>query len=177
MAAKVKAVSASVKFPVGKKFPAKFGDGNRVNVVFTGEGGVEYTIWGDESDPILNILRRGQSVQLVEDSKGRFAVLETTELAKQIAESTLLEQSQISSGRLDDTIHEEPISPSEFTPWTSEQKKIIAQRINQNADLLAYCLKVSHEKFELAGLASGDDIRALAITLFIQAMHQNKDAK
>lgn len=54
------------------------------------------------------------------------------------------------------------------TGWTPEEKKAIASKVNQNADLLAYCLQTAQAKF--GDLVGAEDIRALAITLFLQAV-------
>jgi hypothetical protein len=176
MVAKLKILNATVKYPVGKKFPTKFGSGNRVNVVLVGENGAEYTIWSDENDVILNVLQKGQSVQLIEDDKGKYSVVETPELARQIEQHTLLHSTHeteaqdrnFSAPELIDKVYK-------FKPWTPEERKIIATQVSQNADLLAHCLKTSHEKFANPAqplVHEEESIRALAIALFAQAMRE-----
>lgn len=55
--------------------------------------------------------------------------------------------------------------------WSPEQKRAIAAKVSQHADLLAYCLQVSHQKFAQTGLVESEEsVRTLATTLFIQAL-------
>jgi len=51
--------------------------------------------------------------------------------------------------------------------WTPEQKHALAAKVQQNADLLRYCLETAQVKF--ADLVEPSDIRALATTLFLSA--------
>lgn len=50
--------------------------------------------------------------------------------------------------------------------WTVDEKKAIAAKVNQHADLLKYCLETSRAKFD--GLVETEEsYRSLAVTLFL----------
>lgn len=64
-------------------------------------------------------------------------------------------------------------SPTAKTPlatdgWTLEQKQAIAAKIERHSDLLRFCLETVQRKF--GSLVEPQDIRALATTLFLQAI-------
>lgn len=52
--------------------------------------------------------------------------------------------------------------------WTPEEKRAIATKIEQQSELLRFCLVTAKRKF--GDLVAPEDIRALATTLFIQAL-------
>ena len=52
--------------------------------------------------------------------------------------------------------------------WTLEEKKVIAAKIEQNSDLLRFCLETSQHKFGDL-VESEESLCCLATTLFIQA--------
>jgi len=58
-------------------------------------------------------------------------------------------------------------SPAE-AGWTLEEKKVIAAKIEQNSDLLRFCLETFQHKFGDL-VESEESLRCLTTTLFIQA--------
>lgn len=54
--------------------------------------------------------------------------------------------------------------------WSDEQKLALSAQICDHANLLRFCLEVTHEKF--ADLADPRDFRALATTLYLQVLRQ-----
>jgi len=59
--------------------------------------------------------------------------------------------------------------------WTPEQKRAIAAYVEDQADLLGFCLKVSREKFASPHnplVETEESIRTLAISLYITTQHR-----
>ena len=134
-------LQGKVKYAAGS--PKDFGHGDRINVVITASNSEEIKLWGKPTDAIAN-LKRGQSVQVIFDGKTH----------------KLLESEQVESKP------EAAIVPI----LDNDRKRAIAQSINQNADLLAFCLQTSKAKFLETGLIESEEsMRSLATTLFIQA--------
>jgi len=53
--------------------------------------------------------------------------------------------------------------------WSPEERRAIATKIQQHADLMAYCLETSRQRFD--GLVEAEEsFRALATTLFLAAI-------
>lgn len=116
---------------------------DRINVVVTASDGDEIKLWGKPTDAIAN-LKRGQAVQVIFDGKA-YKLLES------------------------ESVESKPETPVDTT-LSNERKRAIAQSINQNADLLAFCLQTSKAKFLETGLIESEEsMRSLATTLLIQA--------
>jgi len=116
---------------------------DRINVVVTASNGEEIKLWGKPTDAIAN-LKRGQAVQVIFDGKA-YKLLES------------------------ESVESKPETPVDTT-LSNERKRAIAQSINQNADLLAFCLQTSKAKFLETGLIESEEsMRSLATTLLIQA--------
>jgi hypothetical protein len=63
--------------------------------------------------------------------------------------------------------------PEVFKLWTDEEKKQIAAKIDQEADLLRYCLQTARKKFIDSGLVETEEsVCSLASVLFSQATGQ-----
>ena len=109
----------------------------------TASDGDEIKLWGKPTDAIAN-LKRGQAVQVIFDGKA-YKLLES------------------------ESVESKPETPVDTT-LSNERKRAIAQSINQNADLLAFCLQTSKAKFLETGLIESEEsMRSLATTLLIQA--------
>lgn len=52
--------------------------------------------------------------------------------------------------------------------WSADQKHAIAAKVEQNADLLRFCLEIAQRKF--GELVAPEDLRCLATTLFLSAI-------
>jgi len=60
-------------------------------------------------------------------------------------------------------------TPAQTTGWTPDEKRAIATKVAQHADLMVHCLKTSRKKF--GGLVETEEsLRALATTLFLAAI-------
>lgn len=59
------------------------------------------------------------------------------------------------------------------TGWSPEQKRLLANRANQHADLLAYCLQISQQKFGEM-MQSEESIRALATTIYLSTLRDSR---
>lgn len=138
---------ATVKFPAGRVVETQYGD--RINVVFTPtNGGEDIKLWGKPDDPRLTSLKRGNPVQLIHDGKG-YKLLET---AQPMTTAAQLPQ------------------PTTQTPeWSDERKRAIAAQIKRNARLFRFCYDQAKDAFEGEALEV-EDLRAIATTLFIQAL-------
>lgn len=110
--------------------------------------GEEIKLWGNPGDPALTALKKGQQVAIAQDQKG-WKLLNTPPA----------EDSQVEPGNgKAATLH---------TPLTPDEKKAVANYLDQLGDLYGYCQRVAVAK-NLAEEA--EDIRAIATTLFIQAV-------
>ena len=138
----MKILTAKVKFPP-RNITTQYGP--RVNVGLTTPDGENITLWSKPEDPTLLQLSRGQEVQVCQDEKGKYKLLE--------------QQSKASPSK--------PLPKA--TEWTPDEKKALATRVSQHADLLRYCLETSRNRFGDL-LEQEESIRALATTLFIQAV-------
>ncbi|MGA7934812.1 MAG: hypothetical protein WCA35_14805 [Kovacikia sp.] len=153
-------VQGTVKYAAGPVRDTK--NGPRINVVVTLADGEETKLWGDSGDPTLVPLRKGNAVQLVKNAKGTgYSLLDT------------------SPGTPADppvTAHAPGYSPRQretWKPWTDEEKKQLAAKIDQESDLLHYCLQTARKKFFDSGLVETEEsVCSLASVLFSQATEQ-----
>lgn len=136
-------VTAKVKYTGGKVIETKHG--NRINAVVELEDGQEVKVWGNPGSAIAH-LTKGQSVQLVYDGKSH----------KLVTDQPLTTA---------DKLQPQPVS-TELTP---AQKRAWAKEIENSADLLKFCYQTVQSKFE-GVVEAPAEIRALATTLFIEAM-------
>ena len=137
-------IQGKVKYAAGT--PKDFGHGDRTNILVTTSNGDEIKLWGKPTDAISN-LKRGQAVQVIFDGKNHKLI----ELDSEQVESK-----------------PEPVAKD--GTLSPDHKRTIAMSINQNADLLAFCLQTSKAKFLETGLIESEEsMRSLATTLFIQA--------
>jgi hypothetical protein len=138
----MRVIEATVKFPAGRVFESQFGP--RVNALLSLPDGSDIKVWGNPNDAALSVLQRGQAVKVLLDHRGKYKLLEAPQ---------------------------QPLKPSTAPKaghiMTDDDKRAIAERIQQEASLLRYCLSVSKEKF--ADLITGEEsFRALATTLFLR---------
>jgi hypothetical protein len=135
-------IEATVKFPPGRAFESQFGP--RVNALLSLLDGTDIKVWGNPNDVALSALKRGQAVKVLVDHRGKYKLLETSQ-------EPLKQPTALKTGHI----------------MTDDDKRAIAERIQQEAALLRYCLTVSKEKF--ADLITGEEsFRALATTLFLR---------
>lgn len=137
-----------VKFPAGKVFTTQYGD--RVNAVVTiQQTGEEIKLWGSPGDGTLTALKKGQQVSLAQDQKGW----------KLLSVPPAEDAAPTSNGNG---------KRKEHTPLTVEEKRAIASYIDELGDLFGYCQKVATAK----NLGTEEEMRAIATTLFIQAVRK-----
>lgn len=136
-----------VKFAAGK--PVQTSYGLRINAVVTLASGEEVKLWGDPGDPMLTALAKGQQVQLAQNAKGNWQLV----------------QQQQSQG----VPHQGNGNGVVRTEWTPEEKRAIAARIEEKAKLMKFCLEQARKH---CGdyLESSEDLRAVAIVLFGEAV-------
>jgi hypothetical protein len=154
-------IQGTVKYAAGPARDTK--NGPRINVVVTLPDGEETKLWGDPGDPSLTPLKKGNAVQLVKNAKGTgYSLLDTapTTPAAPLAPTPAPGNS--------------PRQQTEvFKPWTDEDKKQLAAKIDQDAELMKYCLQTARKKFVDSGLVEDEaSICALASVLFSQATGQ-----
>jgi hypothetical protein len=63
-----------VKFTAGE--PRQTSYGMRINCVITLPSGEEVKLWGDPGDPMLTSLTKGQQVQLAQNAKGNWQLVQ-----------------------------------------------------------------------------------------------------
>ena len=144
--------TATVKFPAGKTFTTQYGD--RVNAVLTIPAtGEEVKLWGNPGDPALTALKKGQQVAVVQDQKG-WKLLNVPPAEDNPAPGN-------GNGNGNGKAH---------TPLEPDQKRAIAAYIDDIAGVYNYCQKVAATKCVDPSNPYEEDIRAIATTLFIQAV-------
>jgi hypothetical protein len=139
-----------VKYPPQE--PRQTKNGLRINAVVTLPSGEEVKLWGDPGDPTLTALTRGQQVALAQNAKGGW------QLVQQHDESV--------SANGNSSVQNQTES---HTEWTPEQKRAIASRIEERAKLMKYCLAQAREHCG-EYLETSEDLRAIATTLFLEAL-------
>lgn len=146
-------IEATVKYPPGKVFPSQHSETGRVNAVFETTAFGDVKVWGDETDPELQALKRKQKRLIGQDQRGNWKLLNITPESDEPAPEPAA------------------LPPNNEALWTPDQKRALANYVDDSADLLAHCLKVTQAKLMEPGLISSEDsLRAMATTLFIQAM-------
>jgi hypothetical protein len=148
-------VQGTVKYAAGPARETK--NGPRINVLVTLADGEETKLWGDPGDPALTPLKKGNALQLVKNAKGTgYSLLDTSPTTPAAPLVTALEPGY------------NPRQQTEvFKPWTDEEKKELAAKIDQEADLMKYCLKIVKKEFFDSGLVETEaSVCALASVLF-----------
>jgi hypothetical protein len=141
-----------VKYTAGQ--PKQTSYGMRINVVLTLASGEEVKLWGDPGDPALTALTKGQQVQLAQNSKGNWQ---------------LVHQQQQSQ----EAPHQDNGNGVIHTEWTPDEKRALASSIEERAKLMRLCLEQARKH---CGdyLESSEDLRAVAIVLFAEALKKIK---
>ena len=126
----------------------KFGD--RLVLDAIGHDGKEYTVWRPSNDTQLPKIANGERISLGVDSKGKCHLMET------LADKA---QTQV--------IHTEP----EPTPYNAHNGRSgeIADYIQRLGKLYSFSYKTAQEAMADQQV-TGEDTRAIATTLFIQAV-------
>jgi hypothetical protein len=121
--------------------------------------GEETKLWGDPGDPSLTPLKKGNAVQLVKNAKGTgYSLLDTSPTTP--ADPPAPVPVPGNSPRQRET----------WKLWTDEEKKELAAKIDQESDLLRYCLQTARKKFFDNGLVEDEaSVCSLASVLFSQA--------
>jgi voltage-gated potassium channel len=66
-----------------------------------------------------------------------------------------------------------PRQQETWKPWDAEEKKQLAAKVDQNAELMRYCLQTARKKFVDNGLVENEDsVCSLASVLFSHATGQ-----
>jgi len=147
-------VQGTVKYAAGPARETK--NGPRINVVVTLADGEETKLWGDPGDPALTSLKKGNAVQLVKNAKGTGYSLLDISPATPAAPPSLVPAPGYSLRQRET-----------WKPWTDEEKKELAAKIDQEADLMKYCLQTARKKFFDNGLVEDEaSVCALASVLF-----------
>ena len=151
-------VQGTVKYAAGPARETK--NGPRINAVVTLADGEETKLWGDPGDPALTPLKKGNVVQLVKNAKGTgYSLLDT-------APGTPAAPPAPAPGY-------SPRQRETWKPWSDDQKKELAAKIDQESDLLRYCLQTARKKFIDSGLVENEEsVCSLASVLFTQAKGQ-----
>lgn len=139
-----------VKYTPGE--PRQTSYGMRINAVVTLPTGEEVKLWGDPGDPTLTALTKGQQVALTQNAKGGWQLIQ--------------QQDESMSANGNSAVHNQTES---HTEWTPDQKRAIASRIEERAKLMKFCLEQARKHCG-EYLESSEDLRAIATTLFLEAL-------
>jgi hypothetical protein len=154
-------IQGTVKYAAGPARETK--NGPRINVVVTLPDGEETKLWGDPGDPSLTPLKKGNAVQLVKNAKGTGYSLLDKSPTTPAAPPAMVSVSGYSPRQ----------QPEVFKPWTDEEKKQLAAKVDQNAELMKYCLQTARKKFVDSGMVEAEEsVCSLASVLFSQATGQ-----
>lgn len=146
----VQMVTGSVKYTADKILNTQYGQ--KINAVITLPDGQEVKLWGKPDDLSLRSLQRNQSVQLLYDGKG-YKLIETPVLSHS--------QNSNSNGN----------QPTQYTPWTQEEREVLKAKVLDHAALLKHCLITARSEFgEL--LHTEDCLFKAAKTLYLAAKEQ-----
>lgn len=126
--------------------------GERSNAVITLPSGEEVTIWGNTNSEVSG-LRKGEQVQLV-NINGKW----------KLAENAPITPASNSNG----TAKPQP------QPMTAEQKRLVAEYVTEQSNLLAYCIEQAHKalvsKFPNQSFpVESEAVRSAGLTLYIAA--------
>jgi hypothetical protein len=154
-------IQGTVKYAAGPARDTK--NGPRINVLVTLPNGEESKLWGDPGDPSLTPLKKGQNVQLVKNAKGTGYSLLDTSPTTPAAPPAMVPAPGYSPRQ----------QPDVFKPWTDEEKKQLAAKVDQNAELMKYCLQTARKKFVDSGMVEAEEsVCSLASVLFSHATGQ-----
>ena len=150
MAQTLNLIYGRVKYTAGTPKQTQYG--MRINVVVTLPSGEEVKLWGDPGDPALVGLTKGQQVQLAQNAKGNWQLLQQ-------------QQSQ------EPPPHQGNANGVAPTGWTPDEKRAIASRVEERAKLMRFCLEQARKHCG-EYLESSEDLRAVAIVLFSEAANK-----
>ncbi len=129
-----------IKYPAGKVFQSDWGE--RQNIVVEMDDGTEERLYFEKGRQPHASLKRGQQVQLLfENGKRRLVVSDKPDTPA------------------------EPPQPA-YQELTPDQKRAIANYIQDQAKLMRYCLETARENFS-DQIETEESLRTLATTLFI----------
>ncbi len=134
--------NGTVKYPANKVFQSDWGE--RQNIVVEMDDGSTEKLYFEKGRQPHASLKRGQSVAvLYENGKRRLLVNDKPATPTQ------------------------PSQPQpQYQGLNPEQKRVIANYVQDQADLLGFCLKMASEKFGNQ-IETEESLRTLATTLFI----------
>ena len=137
--------SGTVKYPAGKTFPDKYNEGAyKQNLVLTMSDGSEETLWFTQGRTPHSTLPKGAAVQLLYEPREDGKVIR-----KLVTNST-------------------PAAQDQSTVLSAEQKRAIAEYIQQLGDVLVYCWDTALAKFQQK-VQTEESLRHLATTLYLSA--------
>lgn len=136
-------LTAQVKFPA-KEFDTQYGP--RLNAKIALSNGEEIKLWGNPGDSVLKSLRKGQSIQVVKDDKGKYSLVEQ---APATGQPPVAEAQALDTGELGE-----------------DTKNVIASYITNRADLYAFCYKQAYRSLGELGVTE-ETIKCAASTLYI----------
>lgn len=140
----MKLVEAEIKYPPGRIFPSKYGAGSQQNIVVVLDNGQESTIWFAAGHAAYTELRRGDRCQFFQDGKGKLQLLDADEYAP---------------------VPQAPSQP-QSAGISAEKKRAIAEYIEQQARLYAFCFAKAQQELKLHE-PTEETIRAAASSLYI----------
>lgn len=139
-------LGATVSKP-SRKVSTKYGDRLVCDVRL--EDGTESAIWGPVDYAPLEYLERGQAVTVSRNSKGKVSIVENH-----------LTHPEMTAPALPQTI------TASAQGMTSEQKKMIAQYVTEQRDLLSFCLD---QAATIPQAQTDDSVQRLGVTLYLSA--------
>ena len=139
--------SGTVKYPANKAFPDKYNEGAyKQNLVLVMEDNTEETLWFPQGRTPHSTLPKGAAVQLLYEQREDGKVIR-----KLVTHSTST-----------------PAAQAQSTVLSAEQKRAIAEYIQQQGDVLAYCWDTALAKFQQK-VQTEESLRQLATTLYLSA--------
>ncbi|ABW31515.1 hypothetical protein [Acaryochloris marina] len=138
-------LTAQFLFPA-KEFDTQYGP--RLNAKIKVANGEEAKLWGPPGDVALLALRRGQTIQIAKDGKGKYSLVEQ---ASAPGQAPVVGDAPLDDGALD-----------------GDTKSVIASYISNRAALYSFCYQEASRELGKHD-ASEETIKCAASTLFIAA--------
>ena len=161
--------SGIVKYPAAKEFPDLYKPGQtKQNVVITMNTGQDEKIWFSTGRQPHVSLKKGDRVQIIfEQREGKLTRRLIVDEVNNNGSSQNNTSSANSNSRSLSHNRSNPTSQiSNSKELTAEEKRAIANYIQNQSDLLGYCLDVSIAKYG-SKVQTEESLRTLATTLFI----------
>lgn len=154
-------MQATVKYPANE--PRNTKNGPRINAVVTLADGTEEKFWGNPGDPVLTALRKGQTVEVFKDKKGKWQLDTSSAQAQPFPSAPALAPGQGSAPGAART--------AGFEVPSREVRENMLAYITFSSKLFRHCFDEAANAMQEVNLKD-EDLRAVATTLYLSAVRR-----